>query len=146
MNPQQDPIPGLPLPQPSFDAAPTPAGMPGAYAPQPQQQGMGVPPAAPAGFGGAPLPQAQTVQPPMPGVSQPQQQTPMPSAMPMSTDVAASAQPEDETALDQEWVTKAREIVLRTHSDPYLQSKELSKIKAQYIKVRYNKDIKTVEE
>jgi hypothetical protein len=58
----------------------------------------------------------------------------------------AQVHADDDSAVDQEWIAKAREIVTRTHSDPYLQSKEISKIKAQYIKVRYNKDIKTVEE
>jgi hypothetical protein len=48
--------------------------------------------------------------------------------------------------LDAEWVNKAKEIVERTHTDPYLQSKELSRIKAQYIKARYSKDIKVSEE
>jgi hypothetical protein len=48
--------------------------------------------------------------------------------------------------IDQEWVDKASEVVERTHTDPYLESLELSKIKAQYIKARYNKDIKVVED
>lgn len=52
----------------------------------------------------------------------------------------------DTSALDAEWVNKAKEIVERTHTDPYLQSKELSRIKAQYIKARYSKEIKVSEE
>src|SRR5258708_40197568 len=44
--------------------------------------------------------------------------------------------------IDQEWVDRAMEIVERTNTDPYLQSREISKIKAQYIKARYSKEIK----
>jgi hypothetical protein len=47
-----------------------------------------------------------------------------------------------DTAFDEEWVERARQVISRTHSDPYLQSQELGKLKAQYIKLRYNKDIK----
>jgi hypothetical protein len=51
-----------------------------------------------------------------------------------------------DTPFDEEWAAKAKEIVNHTHTDPYLQSKELSKLKAQYIKARYNKDIKISED
>jgi hypothetical protein len=67
----------------------------------------------------------------------------VPASMPDAAAVQAS---DDESSVDQEWITKARDIVAKTHSDPYLLSQEISKIKAQYIKVRYNKDIKTVDE
>jgi hypothetical protein len=55
-----------------------------------------------------------------------------------------SVAPIDDTDnnFDEEWVDKAREVVTRTHNDPFLQSQELGKLKAQYIKLRYNKDIK----
>jgi hypothetical protein len=132
MNPQQDQTPGLRLPQPSFDVGQAPvAAAPMQYQPQ---QGMAAPQAAPA------------TQQPLAGTPGGSPYTGLPPVAPVADMSAASVQPEDETALDQEWVTKAREIVLRTHSDPYMQSQELSKIKAQYIKVRYNKDIKTAEE
>jgi hypothetical protein len=52
----------------------------------------------------------------------------------------------DTSALDAEWVNKAKDIVERTHTDPYLQSRELSHVKAQFIKARYNKEIKVSEE
>lgn len=138
MSPQQDQSPGLPLPQPSFDTG--------------QVSGVGMPPAY------QPLPNQAQAQPPRPyatqmaNVAQPSFNAPtnVPAAQvpprPLATASVQDAPADDETAADQEWVTKAREIVVRTHNDPYLQSKELGKIKAQYIKVRYNKDIKTVEE
>lgn len=52
---------------------------------------------------------------------------------------------EADSAFDEVWADKARDVVERTHIDPYLESKELSKLKAQYIKARYNKDIKINE-
>jgi hypothetical protein len=53
---------------------------------------------------------------------------------------------EDIDALDEEWVNKAKAIVDRTKGDPYLESKEISKAKADYLRVRYNKKIKIAEE
>lgn len=51
----------------------------------------------------------------------------------------------DETAtdeqLDQLWVNKAKDIVERTKSDPFAQSNELSKVKAEYLKARFDKDL-----
>ncbi len=48
--------------------------------------------------------------------------------------------------IEKEWVLKAKAIVAHTHGDPYTQNKEINKIKADYIKKRYNKDIKQVSE
>jgi hypothetical protein len=53
---------------------------------------------------------------------------------------------ENDTVLDDEWVGKAHDIIAQYQSDPYARSKELSKMKAQYMKVRYNKDIKISED
>ena len=79
------------------------------------------------------------------------QAAPIPPTMSMGAPAApaqdtSTAQADDDSALDEEWVNKAREIVERTHNDPYLQSREISRIKAQYIKVRYNKDIKSSDD
>ena len=49
---------------------------------------------------------------------------------------------EDIDLIEKEWVAKAKSIVAQTHGDPYVQNKEINKIKAEYIKKRYNKDIK----
>lgn len=148
MNPQSNQTPGLRLPQPSFDLGQAPAA-------QPAEAFRA--PAAPMSVPVSPAPAMQAPQAPVPAgaipvapatqaapvVAQSQAVPGMPVA-PMQ-DVSA-AQGDDESAVDQEWITKAKEMVERTHSDPYLQSNELSKIKAQYIKVRYNKDIKIVED
>jgi hypothetical protein len=59
---------------------------------------------------------------------------------------AALQTDENAVALDQEWVDKAKQIVERTKGDPFLQSKELNKAKAGYLKARYNKDFKVAED
>jgi hypothetical protein len=48
--------------------------------------------------------------------------------------------------IEKEWVDKAKAIVANTKDDPHLQNKEMSKVKAQYLKTRYNKDLKLSEE
>ncbi|HET7637441.1 MAG TPA: hypothetical protein VFK47_01750 [Ktedonobacteraceae bacterium] len=63
------------------------------------------------------------------------------SITPMSTSAAPAG--EDMTKL---WIDKAKEIVAATKNDPYVQSKELSKVKAAFLKANYHKDIKVVEE
>ena len=52
----------------------------------------------------------------------------------------------DVDLIEKEWVQKAKDIVSATHGDPYAQNKEINKIKADYIKKRYNKDIKVASE
>ncbi len=49
-------------------------------------------------------------------------------------------------SIDQEWVNKAKDIVERTKNDPFTQVNELSKIKAGYLKARYNKEYKAGED
>ena len=43
--------------------------------------------------------------------------------------------------IEKEWVQKAKAIVHSTQGDPYLQNKQINKMKVDYIKKRYNKDI-----
>lgn len=50
----------------------------------------------------------------------------------------------DNDLIEKEWVLKAKQIVEHTSEDPFLQQQELSKIKADYMKKRYNKDLGTV--
>lgn len=53
------------------------------------------------------------------------------------------AQTTDKTDdLDKEWIAKAKMIVEQTRHDPYLQSREIGKLKADYLRIRYNKHIK----
>ena len=57
---------------------------------------------------------------------------------------ASSDEPSNE--LDEEWVRKAKSIVEMTKADPFQTSRELSKMKADYLKIRYNKHIKVAED
>ena len=52
---------------------------------------------------------------------------------------------EDNERIEPVWVDKAKEIIARTHDDPYLQKDQMSKVKAEYIQKRFNKQIKTDE-
>ncbi len=65
-------------------------------------------------------------------------QSPMGSAMPQIAD--------DNDLIEKEWVEKAKQIVEHTKSDPRKQNTEMNKIKADYLKKRYNKEVKLVEE
>ena len=56
------------------------------------------------------------------------------------TDLPASAS--DEDLIEKEWVDKAKEIVDNTVGDPHAQSEQLGKMKSDYIRKRYGKDIK----
>lgn len=98
-------------------------------------------------------PGQQTVPPPSP-LAPKQAQTPIippplaPSAGPPTkqiTVVDSPASAEDNDLIEQEWVSKAKAIVDHTRNDPYLQNKQINEFKADYIKKRYNKEIKKPE-
>jgi hypothetical protein len=44
--------------------------------------------------------------------------------------------------IEKEWVDKAKKIVEHTRDDPYRQSEELTVVKAEYMKKRYDKTVK----
>jgi len=70
-----------------------------------------------------------------------------PAASPAVSPVIDPALIADDTDLiEKEWVNKAKAIVERTKNDPHTQNKEMTKIKADYLKKRYNKDIKLPED
>lgn len=89
------------------------------------------------------------------------QDVPMPPMLPVDDDAAQQSQlsqqqaiigsipvPEEANDLDlieKEWVLKAKQIVEHTMDDPYAQQAEISKMKADYMKKRYSKDIKIAE-
>ena len=71
--------------------------------------------------------------------------TVMGATAPLATSSASSTHglaAEDADLIEKTWVEKAKQIVLETRGDPYNQNKEINKVKADYIKKRYNKDIK----
>lgn len=57
---------------------------------------------------------------------------------PITSGLSAS----DTDLIEKEWVVKAKAIIERTKDDPRQQSNELNKIKADYQKKRYNRDMK----
>jgi hypothetical protein len=48
---------------------------------------------------------------------------------------------QDADLIEKEWVERAKSLVAQTQDDPYKQKNEMSKIKADYIKKRFNKTI-----
>lgn len=58
------------------------------------------------------------------------------------TEVALPVAAEDSELIEKEWVERAKQIVEHTKEDPYEQQRALSQMKADYLKKRYNKDIK----
>lgn len=111
---------------------------------------------APMGPGQSEVAQAQNIER---GTSQapPTALPPIPSQPPVSTTTSsASSQTsglagmpaiaDDTDLIEKEWVVKAKEIVERTKHDPYQQNKEVERIKADYLKKRYNKDVKVTED
>jgi hypothetical protein len=52
---------------------------------------------------------------------------------------------DDTDLIEKEWVEKAKQIVNHTRHDPHQQNKEMNIMKADYLKKRYNKDIKLSE-
>lgn len=61
----------------------------------------------------------------------------------LSAATPTAAQNDD---LDEEWIGKAKAIVDQTRLDPYMQSQELSKIKANYLMARHGREVKTAED
>ncbi len=77
------------------------------------------------------------------------QQFAAPITQPPVQPVASRGLPQiadDSDLIEKEWVAKAKEIIARTKFDPHEQNKEVGLVRADYMKKRYNKDIKTVEE
>ena len=74
--------------------------------------------------------------------------TPMQQFAPIAPVITSTSTPplaEDIDLIEKAWVEKAKDIVKATHGDPYSQNKELNKVKADYIKKRYDKDVKVIE-
>jgi hypothetical protein len=142
MDSHVDSTPGLGLPQPSPEQGAAAFG-------QYQETAYRSPEAAPVVAENAPrAPQAAPPLPPMaqaPVAAQPQA-VGMPPATAVQATTTTVVADEDSDALDEEWVNKAKAIVEQTKADPYVESKELGKAKADYLRIRYNKQIKVAEE
>jgi hypothetical protein len=49
---------------------------------------------------------------------------------------------DDKDEIEKEWVGKAKRIVEQTKSDPFLQERAVSRLQADYMKKRFNKEVK----
>ena len=85
---------------------------------------------------GAPVAPAPVVQ--LPSVPIAQQQDPAAAQQSSDNPIVAS----DDDLIEKEWITKAKQVVQSTKSDPYMQEAEVSRLQADYLKKRYGKDIK----
>lgn len=127
-------------PQTGFELpAPLPHQESGAL-PLPEQQAAR-PERAPA----PPQPVASQQQPAPPVAAAPQPAPIGPVSAPAAAASSVPAVADDNDLIEKEWVVKAKQIVAATREDPYTQNKELSKFKADYLKKRYNKDMKLEE-
>jgi hypothetical protein len=52
---------------------------------------------------------------------------------------------DDADLIENEWVEAAKRIIESSKGDPYSQTKEMTMLRADYMKKRYNKDIKVPE-
>lgn len=59
-----------------------------------------------------------------------------------SNQTSAQTSAKDTDRIDKVWIDKAKAIISKTKDDPYEQKRELSRVKADYIKNRFNKTIK----
>ncbi len=74
----------------------------------------------------------------VPSVPNESHQPVVPVSAPAQTS-AVTAQPADETAIEQEWIEKSKAVVARTQDDPYMQNRLLSELKRQYLATRYGR-------
>ncbi len=158
MSPQNS-TPGLSLPQPTLETQSVVPAMPTDVQPQqaPVQQQvqhiLATPPVQPTQM-------APPVAPPMPVHNAPQQPVPLqatstpgiPQPLQQLNAIVQGEQPTatpapvqddlDDDALDEEWVNKAKSIVEQNQADPFMESRALEKVKAEYLQRRYGKQIK----
>ena len=66
-----------------------------------------------------------------------------PSSSKQQAAADSGLQADDADLIEKQWVTRAKSIVAQTQDDPYKQKKEMGKVKAEYIKKRFNKTIPT---
>ncbi len=106
-------------------------------APQPEKRGLQAPAAAPPASQPGP---AVTGDPQALQVSG---GTPQPAVQ--NGGATAGLMADDADLIEKEWVVKAKAIVMQTKDDPHAQNREMNKVKADYLKKRYNKDLKISE-
>lgn len=103
-------------------------------------------------------PEIAGAQAPMPGAIPAQHAPVMPSFDPSQATQAPTGQSvqtqhspaspvfaDDVDVIEKEWVKRAKVIVEMTRDDPHQQNKQLSAYKADYVRKRYNKELKVAE-
>jgi hypothetical protein len=65
------------------------------------------------------------------------------SSTPLTSSPMTTLTADDSDLIEKEWVLKAKAIVMQTKNDPRAQNIQINGIKADYLKKRYNKDLKT---
>lgn len=127
--------------QGNFELPPQPSSPEGED--QRQEKGSEAP-AAPVEQAGK---QAPVSLPPVPAL--PAADTPIIAAPPQDSSAGAqsvSVHPADDSErIEPVWVNKAKAVIAQTRDDPYMQKSEMSKVKAEYIQKRFNKQVKTDE-
>jgi hypothetical protein len=78
-------------------------------------------------------------------VPQPIDPQAVPTAVPMVQDDDVPQIAGDVDLIEKTWVRKAKQVVENTKDDPYNQNKQMNRVKAGYIKKRYNKEVKLAE-
>jgi hypothetical protein len=137
MNPSNE-AGGLPVPGSGQAAGSTPNDQ--NFPPPPAPAAPGIVPPSGQDAAAANVPSMTLPLPPNPG------QNPVPKAT--QSDVQATTQAatppvvDDGDLIEKEWVNKAKQIVEKNRNDPYKQSEELTVFRADYMKKRYNKNIK----
>ncbi len=133
--------------EPTYESEPVTTELPAPVAPGPIAEASPVqaPEAAYAESqpGQVPVDVPQMGQPIAAQVASDDSSGPVPSAATTSDDTALIA--DDADLIEKEWVTRAKAIVEQTKENPFEQNKAITKVKADYIKKRYNKDLKVSE-
>lgn len=135
MDPQHHESAGMQLPPPVEQAPGVPAEKQPGRTPEQSQ-------AAAAERAGASAPAQRPTTIPLP--TPPQMAAPASAGAPAAQNVpTAGLQASDDSDLiEKEWVNKAKQIVEKTRDDPYKQTEELTLVKVDYMKKRYNKTLK----
>lgn len=135
--------PGMQLPPPVPDQSlnngvPAPVPNAAGQTGQPPVMPASAPPASP----GLPAAAAAPVSLPLPPQSAPNAPTGDVAATTAGAPGPMAQVVDDGDLIEKEWVSKAKQIVEQTRNDPFKQSEELTVFKADYMKKRYDKNIK----
>ncbi len=130
--------PSAELPQPQ-DHSELP-GMPTRAESRPAAPEQAVNPSASAQAG------QQALQPVSPQSAAPAQNLTAPAAPLPASNGTNALIADDVDLIEKEWVVKAKAIVAQTKNDPHMQNQAMNQVKADYLKKRYNKDLKVSNE